>query len=59
MKLKPQEKYLILLIRDIGFGEITVKIEEKLPRRIIKYEKSIMIEDVIEVEKIEALDLKK
>jgi len=56
MRLKPQEKYLIMLIRDIGFGEITIKIQEKLPHRIVRYEESILLEDVIKVGEIETLD---
>lgn len=43
MELNEKEKKLILLIREIGFGELKVIIQDKQPLRIEELKKSIKL----------------
>lgn len=45
MKLKPQEKKLIQLIRTIGYGEVHIFIKDNKPFRIEEIKKSIRLDE--------------
>lgn len=43
VQLRQKEKNLIKLIRDTGFGEIRIKIQDGLPIRVEELKKSIKL----------------
>jgi len=43
MKLTKNEQNLVFFIRNIGFGELRIKVENSQPTRIIKSEQSILL----------------
>lgn len=50
MELKNTEKNLIKLIRETGYGEMTIKIEKGQPQRVLLIEKSIHLRNTLDKE---------